>query len=157
VERETFPRLLAEGKRIAVYRGNRYWIDLGTPEKYIGLHRDIFAGRFSMLGADFRRERFIGLGKAQVDKTAVLRGPVYLGENVRVGAGAVIGPNVVIGADSVIGEKCIVENSILWEGINLEENCRVSGSIITAGCSVPYGTKLIGRIYTDTVQEHTAV
>lgn len=157
VEREVFPRLLADGKRIAVYRGNRYWIDLGTPEKYIGIHRDIFAGRFAMPGADFRREQFIGLDKADVDETAVLRGPVYLGENARVGAGAVVGPNVVIGANSVIGEKCIVENSILWESVNLEDNCRVSGSIITAGCSLPYGTKVIGAIYTDTVQKHIAV
>lgn len=157
VERETFPRLLEEGKRIAIYRGSRYWIDLGTPEKYIGIHQDIFAGRFAMPGADFRREQLVGLRKAKVDKTAVLRGPVYLGANVRVGAGAVVGPNVVIGANSVIGEKCIVENSILWENVDLEGNCRVSGSIITAGCSVPYGRKVTGRIYTDTVQEHTAV
>ena len=41
IERAFFPDLLARGDRVLgpVHRG--YWIDIGTPEKYLQVHRDI--------------------------------------------------------------------------------------------------------------------
>ena len=46
IERGFFPALLARGDRVLgpVHRG--YWIDIGTPDKYLQVHRDILNRRF---------------------------------------------------------------------------------------------------------------
>lgn len=157
VEREIFPKMLNEGKRIAVYKGCNYWIDLGTPEKYIQVHQDIFEGHFIMDDANFCNYSLVGLSDAKVHASAVLRGPVLLGAGCRIGAEAVIGPNVVVGANCVIGKKCIVENSILWDEVTLEQNNRVSDSVITSGCFVEFGIKIVKSIFTGEVHKRLAV
>ncbi len=35
IERETFPKILAEGKQMYAYTTDDYWIDLGRPEHYL--------------------------------------------------------------------------------------------------------------------------
>ena len=46
IERGFFPALLARGDRVPAYVHRGYWIDIGTPEKYLQVHRDILGGRF---------------------------------------------------------------------------------------------------------------
>ena len=157
VEREIFPRLLENGKRIAVYKGCSYWLDLGTPEKYMQLHEDIFEGRYAIGDMDFRVEPVVGRDKAKIHASAILRGPVWLGEGVRIEAGAIVGPNAVIGASSVVGKKCTVQNSVLWDNVELERDNHVSGSIITSDCFADYGLRIMKAIYTGEVQKRLAV
>jgi mannose-1-phosphate guanylyltransferase len=157
VEREVFPKLLENGKRIAVYKGCTYWLDLGTPEKYMQLHRDIFEGRCGICGADFCIEPVAGRELAKVHPSAVLRGPVFLGEGTRIEAGAIVGPNAVVGAHSIVGKKSAVENSILWDSVELAKNTQVSNSVITADCSVECGLRLMKSIYTGEAQKSLAV
>ncbi len=157
VEREVFPRLLGDGKRIAVYKGCGYWLDLGTPEKYMQLHEDIFEGRHAIGDTDFSVEPVAGRAQARVHTSAMLRGPVWLGEGARIEAGSIVGPNAVIGSNCVVGKKCIVENSILWDNVELERNNHVSGSIIMSDCLVEYGSRIIKSIYTGEVQKRLAV
>ena len=41
MERDVFPKLLEKGLKLAVYKDNSYWMDIGTLEKYIQAHKDI--------------------------------------------------------------------------------------------------------------------
>ncbi|MFN3486278.1 MAG: NDP-sugar synthase, partial [Planctomycetota bacterium] len=41
IEREVFPALIAEGRRVYGFPGDAYWLDLGTPEKYLQAHFDL--------------------------------------------------------------------------------------------------------------------
>ena len=157
VEREVFPKLLAEGKRIAVYRECSYWMDLCTPEKYLQVHWDIFAGKYAFEGLDFNNTAIVGLSNARVHVDAVLRGPVWLGEDVRIESGAVVGPNVVVGPKSYIGKKCTIDNSILWGHSRIEANCRVSNSVIMRDCLVKQGSKIFRYIFSPDLQKRIAV
>ncbi|MDZ7836779.1 MAG: nucleotidyltransferase family protein [Actinomycetota bacterium] len=40
-ERGLFPKALAEGYNIYGFRSGAYWLDVGTPEKYLAAHHDI--------------------------------------------------------------------------------------------------------------------
>lgn len=51
--------------------------------------------------------------------------PVYIGENVWVGAGAVILPGVSIGHDSVIGAGSVVTKDIPANVVAVGNPCRV--------------------------------
>src|SRR6202140_2044698 len=56
VERETFPRMLAEPGFLFGYKSDAYWLDIGTPEKYLQAHADALAGRLSNPPAPGARE-----------------------------------------------------------------------------------------------------
>ena len=44
IERETFPRMLAEPRGLYGYAADGYWLDIGTPEKYLQAHADVLGG-----------------------------------------------------------------------------------------------------------------
>src|SRR5678816_3836134 len=46
IERKYFPSLIERNETFVAYVYNGYWIDIGTPEKYTQVHRDIMDGRF---------------------------------------------------------------------------------------------------------------
>lgn len=148
VEREVFPQLLADGGRIVVYQGCNYWLDIGTPEKYILAHRDSFTGRLRLPDADFSRRSVCSRRQAGVSGSATLCGPVYLGQGARVEDGAVVGPNVVVGDGGVIGPGCRVANSILWDRVRLDEGVELSGCIVTADCHLKPPARLRRAILT---------
>ena len=47
IERSYFPSLVERGETFVAFVYEGYWIDIGTPEKYSQVHRDIMDGRFS--------------------------------------------------------------------------------------------------------------
>ncbi len=58
IERGYFPSLVERSEPFFAYVDRGYWIDIGTPEKYIQVHRDMFDGRFAGgLFADADRTR----------------------------------------------------------------------------------------------------
>lgn len=136
VEREVFPGLLESGRKIAVYKGCNYWLDIGTPEKYIKVHHDGFTGKLRLPEIDFSKRSVYSKFHARISGSAVLRGPVYLGKGVRIGDGAVVGPGVVIGDNGLIGNGCRLSRSIMWNDVNVTDGSRLTGCIVTDGCRI---------------------
>lgn len=157
VEREVFPKLLKKGKRIAVYKGCNYWLDLGTPEKYMQAHLDAFKGLYRIDEADFERDPIYGFFNAKISRKAMLQGPVYLGKDVRIEAGAVVGPNAVIGRRSYIGKKCRIENSILWNDVTVENGVEIVDSIVTDDCIVERSSPYENMIFTGESTKRLAI
>ncbi len=120
VEREVFPALLRGGYKVAVYKGCKYWMDIGTPEKYLQTHEDIMSGECRIAGVHLNRRGVFKGGNSTIDTTAEISGPVYIGDNVTIEAFATIGPNTVIGNDVCIRAGSSVINSILWNSVDLE-------------------------------------
>ena len=147
VERDTFPLLLKNGFRISVYRGGGYWIDIGTPQKYMQAHRDIFEGTCSVSENDFRSDKVFGLENAELDPTAKITGPVWFGRGVRIGANAVIGPNVVIGDGFQAGRGFEIRNSVIWNNVSAGSGVGIDHSVVTSGCRMGSGIQCANTIY----------
>src|SRR5579871_1797425 len=47
IERSFFPSLIERHETFVAYVYDGYWIDIGTPEKYVQVHRDSMDGRFN--------------------------------------------------------------------------------------------------------------
>lgn len=129
VERDTFPALLRSGSKIAVYKGCSYWMDIGTPEKYLQTHVDIMSGDCQISGVHFIGRSVFKGEDAMIDPTAVITGPVYIGAHVTIGANARIGPNVVLGDDVCIHPGCRVAGSILWNDVVIERRIEIDGFV----------------------------
>ena len=137
IERAFFPALLARGDHVAAYVHRGYWIDIGTPEKYLQVHRDILRGRFPV---ELRGRAAAGgwiEGEAEIDPGATLEGPFYIGHGCRVAAGARVGPDAVLVGDVRVDEGATVRGSVLWRGAQVGAGARVEGALV--GQSVRIG------------------
>jgi len=136
IERGFFPTLLGRGDRVGAYVHRGYWIDIGTPEKYIEVHRDVLGERFAVALAG-KRERGGWIHEdARVDPGAELIGPFYVGPGARVAAGATLGPLATLGPDVVLDAGARVGESVLWRGCHVEEGARVDRALLAEGVRV---------------------
>lgn len=122
IERETFPRMLDRPGRLFAMGSDAYWIDIGTPDKYLQAHADVLAGRVGLPPAPGAAEAGAGVwleGESEVAPSADLRAPVLVGTGVSVGAGAVVSASV-LGAGSSVGAGARVVGSVLLPGIRVE-------------------------------------
>jgi len=115
IERSFFPSFIEHGETFVAYEYNGYWIDIGTPEKYMQVHRDIMDGRYQAppfagqsAGHVFRADG------GRIEDGAVVEGPCFLDSDTVVRAGAYVGPYSVLGHGCVIEEQARVSGSIVW-------------------------------------------
>lgn len=133
-ERQLFPDLLEEGLPLYGFPSDCYWLDLGTPEKYLAAHHDILEKRIKVpiRGEEMGEGVYVGR-EADLDPGANICGPSILGNGVKVGRGSTVGVLTCIGDRVVIGEEAVVEESVILEGARLAEGCVVKNSIIGRG------------------------
>ena len=114
-EREIFPELVGSG--LYGYAGEGYWIDIGTPERYLEATWDLLAGRVeSQLPAR--------------DETGSL---IYEGCLV---AGAHVGPQSVLGRHCSVGSDSRIDRSVLHDRVLVGADARVEESVLAEGARV---------------------
>ena len=74
IERETFPRMLEEPSRLYAMASDTYWIDIGTPEKYLQAHADVLAGVLGALPRRARARPLRGSGSRATRRSTPTRG-----------------------------------------------------------------------------------
>ncbi|MFT9057822.1 MAG: NDP-sugar synthase [Ethanoligenens sp.] len=137
VEREVFPHLLEKGYRIAVYDGCSYWMDIGTPEKYLRAHRDVFMGKYIISDVQRANGNIAPVKLPEMDSTVHITQPVYIGDHVKIDPHAVIGPYAVIGDNTSIHTGAHVSHSVLWSHVVVGKGAVVSQTAVPAGEVVP--------------------
>ena len=132
IERETFPKILADGHALYAYTTNDYWIDLGRPEHYLSAHRDILTGVMPL----HLEPGISGPGAAAVRDNPNLVAPLFIGEGVSIDPQAKIGPNVVLGDRCRIGANARLTDSVLWDNVTVEEGARMDETIVASGARI---------------------
>jgi mannose-1-phosphate guanylyltransferase len=125
IEREVFPRLVGEGLYATLLEG--YWMDIGTPERYLQASWDILEGRV----------------ETAVEPTAP---GLLVAAGAEVAADASIGPRAVVGPGCAIASGAEVRGSVLLEGSALGPGTRVEGSILAPGTAVGPDGALSGAV-----------
>jgi NDP-sugar pyrophosphorylase family protein len=133
IERGFFPALLARGDRVLgpVHRG--YWVDIGTPAKYLQVHRDILNRRFPVSLDGERRADGVAHPTARISEDALLDGHFYVGPGCEVEGGARLGPDAVLVADVRVRAGAYLRDSVLWSGVEAGPGCEVQGSLVGPG------------------------
>jgi len=150
IEREVFPLLLEEGKPVYAYPSSAYWIDMGTPEKYLRLHRDLLSGKSSHYVPALPGEVVIG-EQSYIHPTARIKGPVIIGDNCTIGRNARLTGPVVIGAGCTILEDTVIEESIIWRNVQLGQRINLRNSIIADNCCLNADSTIEDSILSDNV------
>jgi mannose-1-phosphate guanylyltransferase len=127
IEREVFPRLIGNG--LYGIRLEGYWIDIGTPDRFLEANWDILEGRVeTVVGATLDGPKVVGVG-CDVSEDAELRTPYVIGSNARIGDGAVIERSVLLDG-CVVEEDAVVSNSILSSGVRVGAGAKLEGDVI---------------------------
>ena len=128
-ERELFPGALKQNLPLYGYRAkSSYWLDIGTPEKYLQANLDVLGGRFDVK----------------------LKGQSARGASNRVHRSAGASRAVIMGKGCSIGPMAKLSNCVLLDqveiGENVElENCIVGSRVVIGGGSRIRSAKIIGH------------
>jgi len=133
IEREVFPRLVGDG--LGALRLDGYWMDIGTPERYLQASWDILEGRVATRVRPTAPGLLVGAG-AEIDSGATVGPRAVLAAGCRVAAGAEVRDSVLLGGCSV-GEGATVSGSVLAAGVSVDAGARVEGTMVGRDERVP--------------------
>ena len=136
IERSYFPSLVERGETFVAYTCRGYWIDIGTPEKYAQVHRDIMDGRYVAPPFVAGTGPIWRAPDARVEDGAAIEGPAFLDEGVVVKAGARIGPYTVLGRQCHVEEEASIRRSIVWANSRICREAVVEEAILGRQCHV---------------------
>jgi mannose-1-phosphate guanylyltransferase len=139
IERDIFPRLIAQGRPVYGFASDAYWLDLGTPEKYLQAHVDLLDGRVN--GHPAYAAPFVQTDA--VDRRASIGRHVAIGPAVAVAAGADVQDSVLLDS-ATVGRAAVVHRSILGPRSSVGEAARVVDAVLGADASVGAGVSLEG-------------
>lgn len=135
VEREVFPRLLAEGKRVQAYVDNTYWRDMGTPEDFVRGSADLVRGIAPSPALGDRHGESLVHEGAGVAPGAVLVGGTVVGRGCEVGPRARL-DGAVLFDGSVVEAGAVVERSIVGKGARIGPRALIRDTVIGDGAEV---------------------
>jgi mannose-1-phosphate guanylyltransferase len=147
-ERKLFPMLLEKGEPVYGYSSDAYWIDIGRPEKYLLVHRDLLT-RPSLLSKDVQKS--LRNEGARIHPSAKLNGPVVVGAGSEIGPGVSLNGPVVIGPNCVVKDGSVITESIIWQGVHVGPGASIKNSFIADACVLGDKAALDGAILGDHV------
>jgi NDP-sugar pyrophosphorylase family protein len=125
-----FPALLRSGERFFAHIPQRtYWMDIGTPARYLEAHHDLLANRVGRIHIKNRRGNFDAATIAEIDEASVIADQC----TIKPGAQII---NSVLGPGCFIEEKARVENSVIWAHTRVGAGAQVFNAVIGRGCHV---------------------
>lgn len=125
IEREVFPRLVGDG--LHALRLDGYWMDIGTPDRYLQASWDILERR------------------VQTQVTATAPG-LFVAAGAEVATGATIGPRAVLAPGCTVAAGAVVRGSVLLDGCTVAAGARIEGSILAPGVNVAAGATLTDAV-----------
>jgi mannose-1-phosphate guanylyltransferase len=133
IEREIWPQLVGHG--LYGFPAEAYWLDIGTPERYLQGTFDIIEGNVKTAVRDD-----LGDSYRSVEPTAEIGGrvvpPAVVQRQCQVAEGAHVGPLVVLGQGVSVGTGSVVERAVVLQGAEIGEHCVVRNAIVAAGARI---------------------
>ena len=142
IERELFPTLVDHG--LYGYEASGYWMDIGTPERYLQATYDILEGevrtevgqqvaqaRDGVLWVDGRREH-----------GPTVHAPAVIGADCAIAADATIAGRTVLGRGVTVGAGAHIDSSVLLDGAQVGAGARISRCIVGPGAAIGDGCRL---------------
>jgi mannose-1-phosphate guanylyltransferase len=167
IERDVFPRLVGDG--LFGHVANGYWMDIGTPERYLQATYDILEGTVRTevarrLGTTYVCVEDGARSDGRIVPAALIESGCRIGAGARVGGRAVLDRGVTVGPDTTIegsvvlrdatiGAHCTLRACIVGPEARIGDHCVVEGrSVLGAGVSlgsynvVANGARLFPRV-----------
>lgn len=145
IEREVFPELVGDG--LYGIRLEGYWIDIGTPARFLEANWDILERRVkTVTGERLDENGLLVEDGVEIGVPARLEGPAVIAQRTEISPGAQPRRPYVLGRNCRIRPGAIVERSILLDDCLVEDDAVVVDSILGSRVSVGVGAELDGAV-----------
>jgi mannose-1-phosphate guanylyltransferase len=141
IEREIWPKLVGSG--LHGFPTDAYWLDIGTPERYLQGTFDIIEGNVQTGVLQRLGENFTAIA-GDVTLTGRVVPPAVVERGCDIAAGAHVGSLVVLGENVTVGEHARIERSVVLQGSDVGAGCVLTDCIVSAGVRIGERTVVSG-------------
>ena len=141
IEREIWPQLVGDG--LYAFPHQAYWLDVGTPERYLQATFDVLEGVCRTAVTERLGDSFTAIEEGCSVEGRVVP-PALVGRGSTIAAGAHVGSLVVLGDGVSVGEGATIERSVVMQGSEIGPGCVLRGCVVAAGSRVGAGTHVTG-------------
>lgn len=142
IERAIWPALVGEGLHGHQAEG-AYWMDIGTPERYLQGTFDILEGNVRTAVAELLGDTFSHVAEG-VSADGRIVPPAVVGAGSEIAEGAHVGALVVLGKGVSVGAGARVERSVVLDGVTIGAGAEVTDCIVAPGATIGDGAVLRG-------------
>lgn len=133
IERDVFPKLVGNGLYGAVLDG--YWMDIGTPQRYLDATFDILEGNVATEVGARMGSTYVCVEDEVFNEGRIVP-PALVESGCRIGRGARIGGRAVLEHGVVVGEGTIIEQAVVMAGAEIGAHCHLNGCIVGPGVKI---------------------
>jgi mannose-1-phosphate guanylyltransferase len=141
IEREVWPQLVGAG--LYGYAATAYWLDIGTPERYLQGTFDILEGNVATAVVDRLGPGYLAVGD-RVEAVGRIVPPALVERGCHIDSGAHVGSLVVLGEGVHVGEGTSIERSVVLNGAEIGPRCILRDCIVAAGVRLGEGVVVSG-------------
>jgi mannose-1-phosphate guanylyltransferase len=146
-ERHLFPQLLKMGEPILSYPSDNYWIDIGTPEKYLMVHHDLLSGKAPSLShywGNINEKAQVG-SNSTIHPSAEIEGPMLIGESCVIAKGAKVKGPAVLGPRCQVAEEALIEGAILWRDSKVGKKAILRNCVVASHSHIQEGSEVLNN------------
>ncbi len=141
IERDVFPQLVGSGLYGCV--SENYWLDIGTPERYLEATFDILEGTVGTTFAERAGDSYLVVEQSVESEGRII--PSALVESgCRIADGARVGGRVVLESGVTVGANTTLERAVVMRGAEIGANCTLSECIVGGGVRIGDNTHVTG-------------
>lgn len=127
-ERQLFPALVEAGEAVYGFVSKEYWLDIGTPERYLQAHWDVLEGKSRAVPIG---ERIGDVLLAEGADAGGAKGPAVLGPRARAEPGAHLRHAVLL-EGAVVERHGVVRDAVVGPGVTIEAGSRCEETLVAA-------------------------
>jgi mannose-1-phosphate guanylyltransferase len=142
IEREIWPRLVGNGL-FGYPADDAYWLDIGTPDRYLQGTFDIIEGNVRTAVLDRLGPDFVDVADGAEIAGRVIP-PALVERGCEIAAGAHVGSLVVLGGGVKVGRGARIERSVVLQGSEIAAGCTLTDCIVSAGVRIGERTTVSG-------------
>jgi mannose-1-phosphate guanylyltransferase len=140
IEREVFPHLVGNG--LYSQRLEGYWMDIGTPERYLQASWDILERRVETEPGSAVDDRGVFVAPDASVDGAEIDSSVFVDAGAQISGGATVGARAVVGPGCRIAEGASVAGSVLHASCEIDPGAEVRDSILAPNVRVGHGARV---------------
>ncbi|WP_457681520.1 sugar phosphate nucleotidyltransferase [Thermovibrio sp.] len=131
--KDLFPLLMEKGIELYGFKAQGYWKDVGNPDAYREVHRDILRGKVKLQIPGRLVKYTEGVlflqGESEIPKSVKVKGTVVVGDKVEIGEGSSL-ENTVIGDKTRVGKRSSLKDCVLWKEVKVGDDCKLRNCVV---------------------------
>jgi mannose-1-phosphate guanylyltransferase/phosphomannomutase len=140
---DVFPALLAAGEKLYGYVATGYWEDVGTHESFVRAQADVLNRLVDVDIDGFEVSPGVWIGEgAEVDRDAIIKGPVYIGDYAKVEAGAELREYTVLGSNVVVKGGAFLHRAVVYDNVFIGPQVNLRGCVLGKNTDVMRGARV---------------